>query len=966
MQVYDSSSFQKSFQMEQSLLSNKKIESEKISMNNDYESLLIKSNDSQFQKLNTEPIQIESRLNNMGHLNQNLNYSLRQSKTNYSNFPFYNKEYENNKNVLGSILNSNGEFNIHSPSQKKKIEKEFEIIKRENKIHNLDDEDFNGNNLKSYVISSFIKCIKELEDIDSDFINLSLNNQANQLIDFFENDSLKIRLGAIFILYNLLKKFWDSFDTIEKNHILDKILVILKEKYDRQEELFLMSCFNICSLYGSNEKLIININYLSIFMTDFNHPFLQRACFICLMNIGKEGLKLLINLASKDIYEDFQNYILNSLIQTPHIQKIVIVRALINELTSYDINRKLEALSALNRLYDLNQDEFLLKKICEKFRDESLKNYKIYIASVIRGCGKIGEEILLRELETNNNFNTREEICKVLGYRLLENPNYLEIYLDRESRMNTQNLPGKFCQYYGKISPIFGNNENSLLIQNDKNEEENNNKNNDLCDLSFDYNEYNDNNNNNNANNKINENSLHVNKHDFLCSLIRMLDFDYNHENPQIVKKGKKLNVFDEIILSETKSNLFQNYYNLIKQYQSIETSKEKIENLQFSHLNPEINKPYLPISKNIINSLCNHLKDISIKVRIQSALSLGKISLPESLTSINYLINTLNNENDVNLKSICLWSIGRSLEPSKTYLIPLLLNYVNNPMWKIKRSALYSLSKFGVIASDKALPILIKNLMDVPINKQLFAEAIISMGDKGERELLSLMNIDDDNYKLKGAIIKSFAFVNMKSRNIDFIIECLFNACKSFSNFIRKNALFTINYLSNKFNNNSKSSNRNIIHLNENNLIPFYYENLNDKDKEIQKFCINSLKNFGAKGELIFIEGLMKDKNYIVRANCGIGLCECGVHTLRTLISRGMFDQNENVRNTIEKNILRKFKVENVIQYYLKNNQLGSLKICLEEFIEKNPNFINQNFGNFCEKIINEANEYLFNSEEF
>ena len=50
---------------------------------------------------------------------------------------------------------------------------------------------------------------------------------------------------------------------------------------------------------------------------------------------------------------------------------------MINELTSYDINRKLEALSALNRLYDLNQDEFLLKKICEKFRDESLKNYKI-------------------------------------------------------------------------------------------------------------------------------------------------------------------------------------------------------------------------------------------------------------------------------------------------------------------------------------------------------------------------------------------------------------------------------------------------------------------------------------------------------------------------------------------------------------------------------------------------------------
>ena len=58
-------------------------------------------------------------------------------------------------------------------------------------------------------------------------------------------------------------------------------------------------------------------------------------------------------------------------------KKIVIVKELINELTSYNINRKLEALSALNRIYDLNQDEFLLKKIWEKFKDESLKNYKI-------------------------------------------------------------------------------------------------------------------------------------------------------------------------------------------------------------------------------------------------------------------------------------------------------------------------------------------------------------------------------------------------------------------------------------------------------------------------------------------------------------------------------------------------------------------------------------------------------------
>jgi len=982
MQI-SSSSFQKSFQNDQSY-SNRKFDSEKISMNNDNDSILIKSNDS--QNFYSEPIQIESRLNNFNHLNQNLNYSIRQNKINYSNYPNYNKEYENNKKVLGSILDSNGEFNINNPSEKKKIEKEYEIIKKENKMNNLDDDEFNGNNYKSYIISSLTNTIKELEENNSNFINLSLINQVNKLIELFSNNKIKIRLGSIFILYNILKKFWNSFETKEKNLILDQILEILKEKYDRQEELFLTSCFNICSLYGSNEKLIININYLSMFMTDFNHPFLQRACFICLMNIGKEGLKLLINLASKDMYDEYQNYILNNLIQTPHIQKIIIVRALINELTCFDINRKLEALSALNRLFDLIQDEFLLRKICDKFKEESFRNYKIFIASVIRGSGKIGEDILLKELEVNTNFNTREEICKVLGYRLLKNPNYLNIYLDREIRMNSQNLPGKFCQYYGKVSPVFGVNENNLLIQNNEKNDDDNNKNNDLCDLSFDYNNdesniYNNNfnnsninnsnfnnsniNNNNINNNQINENSLHVNKYDFLCSLIRMLDFDYNHENPEIVKIGKKLNLLDEISIPETKSNLFQKYYELIKPYDQIENPKEKITNFQY--LIPQNkNSKYNPISKNIINSLNNHLQDISIKVRIQSALSIGKISKPESISSINYLIKALNKEKDVNMKSICLWSIGRSLEQKNTNLIPLLLNYINDPMWKIKRSALYSLSKFGILACEKSLPILIKNLLEVPINKQLFAEAIISMGEKGEKELLSLMNIDDDNYKLKGAIVKSFAFVNIKSKNIDFIIECLFNACKNFNNFVRKNSLFTIKYLSNKFNNINKGfSSRNVIYLNENNLIPFYYEKLNDKDKEIQKFCISCLKNLKAKGELTFIEGLMKDKNYIVRANCGIGLCECGVHTLRTLITKGMVDQNEFVRNTIEKNILKKFKCDNVIEYFYKNNQLGSLKVCLEEFLEKNKDFVSQNFILFCEKIINGSNQILYNDDD-
>ena len=77
------------------------------------------------------------------------------------------------------------------------------------------------------------------------------------------------------------------------------------------------------------------------------------------------------------------------------------------------------------------------------------------------------------------------------------------------------------------------------------------------------------------------------------------------------------------------------------------------------------------------------------------------------------------------------------------------------------------------------------------------------------------------------------------------------------------------------------------------------------------------------------------------------------------------MVDQNEFVRNTIEKNILKKFKCDNVIEYFYKNNQLGSLKVCLEEFLEKNKDFVSQNFILFCEKIINGSNQILYNDDD-
>ena len=155
-------------------------------------------------------------------------------------------------------------------------------------------------------------------------------------------------------------------------------------------------------------------------------------------------------------------------------------------------------------------------------------------------------------------------------------------------------------------------------------------------------------------------------------------------------------------------------------------------------------------------------------------------------------------------------------------------------------------------------------------------------------------------------------------------------------------------------------SENNKYIYLTEKNIIPLFYEKLKDKEFKIQKYAIDCILEFGPKGELIFMEGLLKDKNPIVRLNCAIGLCLSGVHTFRTLINKGLFDNNAGVRKNIQGAIIHFLNIEEIIHYYKKKDQLMSLKILLNEYLEKGED-ITENFLQFSQiligKIINETN---------
>ena len=731
---------------------------------------------------------------------------------------YFPKNYkDSNAEILSKILDSNNDLN--APSSLKQYQNEIQQIQKqdnkpleENKSNELNSRQYTINpvlpdendfNMLKQTYTDALK--KTLTLLDPVFNELGLNEKIEKLVSLTDDERREERLGALVCLYIMIKKYNKDIDDAHKNIVLQKVITLLKN-YNTQEELFLVACIEICSLFEDNPTLIENIGLICMFITDFNFPKLQRATFICLMSLGNEGICTLIELASKDD-QDYQNYILYSLIQTPHIQRIIIIRALLNEVYSNNFERRNSALAAINRMHDLVNDSDTLEKLEGFYCETKIK--KDFISSILRTSGIDGEILLLNELKVNKDIDVRVSIANCFSYRLPKTPSYLKIRLDKNDIYSvTHNLPGSFCTYHGPVTP-FIENKNYTIEQVLENE--------DFIDLDED--------NETETMNSNLEEYLEVNTRDFLAALQRMLIMNYDHSNPQIVHDGNK-NSIDYVDLKNEKDELLQRN----AQFFDISDINSKSHYYQ-DEANLDDNGRYF-VSEEVIKALSKCLKDYSPKVRNAAATSLGLLGLPEAMLSIESLIDNLKLD-EVDSKAKMIWAIGRIANAVDNKIIPFIYDSVQCNMWKIKKASLYTLGQIGERCAKKVLAYLIKLLKETPINKQIVAETIVKLGLEGESCLLKLMTTEpDNNYKLKSAIVSALAFSDINSSNIDFIVECVFKQGRNSNSLVRKAAIFAIKILAEK-------AEENITYLKKKNVIPFYYDKLKDKDGSIQRVRI-------------------------------------------------------------------------------------------------------------------------------
>ena len=903
-------------------------------------------------------------LNNKKQINKKTSPKL-QNNNNQSkqNKPKVNNNYINN-NANNNNLNYNNVSNESSNNQNQN-EDESSLL------YNY----FNYNEV-CLENDTYLSALNEaLAFIDNSFEELNLNEKINKLLEITNDESKKVRLGALVGLYLIIKKNFSSLDENIKNIILNNIISLL-QSYEKQDEIFLLSCLEICSLFGPHEILIENFGVICMFLTDFNFPKLQLASFHCLMCTEYHGISILIELASKD-EQDYQRYILNQLIHTPHIQRIIIINAIFNELYSNDYKKRNIALSAINRLNYLLNEEDTLQKITDLFNEPKIDNQ--FVASILRN--KYGERYLLNELKNNKNENIRSAICSVLCYRFPKKIIPFKIKLDSGynnniSNMN-MNMPGSFYTYQGKICPVLvpctKNIDEILEIEEVEYEERKNHLNKVL-----------------NMVNDTHEDWIEINQRDFLAALQRMIQIQYDHKSPQLIfDENNAFNFLDHLKLNIEPINDLKNDENDEKE--NIDDNKNENENDLNLNINDEKNKKenniyfyirkynnilgiktnnqninedlegietdYEYITEEVIKALGKCLSDYSTKVRDAAATSLGIIGLPEASIAIDDLIDNLGDE-DVNVKSKIIWDVGRIAPAVENSAISEVAICIQNNMWKVKKATLYALSQFGNRCNKNIIPYLINLLKESAINKQLIAETIVKLGIEGENALLLMMNSEpDNNYKLKSAVIRGYSFTDITSPNIDFILESIFKQSNNEFPAVRKACIFTIHEL-------AERAQENITYLKKKNIIPFYYEKLKDKDINIQGYAINCIKSLGAEGELIFIEGFTKDNNYLTRINCGLGLADSGIQNMRTLLL-GLQDKNKNVRNAIEKVIIVKMPISEVVNYFSNEGQLLSLKFTVKELLDK-KNYLQLVTLGYLEKLLSTIEEYEENSGAF
>lgn len=421
--------------------------------------------------------------------------------------------------------------------------------------------------------SKFMEYISE----DKEYKYASNEEKIIFVLKCFENEDTQISLGSAIFLWDLLYKYKESLSDEEITQILEKVYYLLPFEYENKNFYLLIVFLEIITILGPNEISFSNIKIIASLLKDSSLELVQKSAYLALLNLEYPGFYALCYILNRE-FTDTPDFILNKLANSTQIQTLVVVPALLNDLsTPIDNKKKIQSLNALNRMYSLIAQGGGLPILIQLLKEGILD--RVLIASCLRAAGPEGETILLKLLKNSNISKIKEAIISALAWRI-HDTNPLEIRIEEfQVAEHYKQSPGTMCLYYGSLIPC--------AIEENKQE----------------------------------NNYIAINSRDFIAALQRLLTIKY--EKFQLVLREKNLK----------NNNLYNVKVNGI--------AKDLILTRLFDQNLHSSNTSKI-ISPEIIKGLISCLSDENPQIRDQAINSIGIIGLPEGLIAFDHLIKCL------------------------------------------------------------------------------------------------------------------------------------------------------------------------------------------------------------------------------------------------------------------------------------------------------------------------------------
>lgn len=323
-----------------------------------------------------------------------------------------------------------------------------------------------------------------------------------------------------------------------------------------------------------------------------------------------------------------------------------------------------------------------------------------------------------------------------------------------------------------------------------------------------------------------------------------------------------------------------------------IKTNLPLVYNSDHDHTDETVSQDSVNIlSRECSKTLATMLSDPEESVKVSAAISIANIGLPDAEPAIDALIDGLSDQNN-KIRAEILQSfsrIGTQLINSQASKLPNIMRTIapllKDSHWNVRAAAVSALTSFGTeVSTDKGveklcIPLLLKLLKDGSVNRNEVAKCLISIGDKGVLQVMTLMRQETQTTaQVRKSTAYGLSLVDIKAPYIDKVIECLFLSARDRVPPVRRTVLAALGTLSQKDNNS-------ITYLRPRSLLPFLYSFLKDRESCVREIAAEVIALSGPHGELLLIEGLLKDSNNVIRASAAYGLKFVGPRAIRTLL---------------------------------------------------------------------------------